>query len=131
METRYDALRLAALALIVIAISGGILLGHPESVFSQESKPVAFIDGTLKVKLGDTVYLDGTLSSDPAGGSLLYLWTFEETPEGSFCVITDRASAHAQFHPDKPGKYKVRLVVNNGLTTSEPVYRTVVVLDSP
>lgn len=116
---------------VVILLSLGVLFSCPTAVFSQESKPVAVIDGTLKVKLGDTVYLDGTLSSDPAGGSLLFLWTFEETPEGSISVITDRASPQASFEPDKPGKYRIRLVVSNGLVSSDPVYGFVVVLDSP
>ena len=131
MKAGQSGLRMMHSVLIVIILSCGVLLGHSVAAFSQDSKPVAFIDGTLNVSAGETVYLDGTLSSDPGGSSLLFLWTFEETPEGSISVITDRASAQASFEADKAGTYRVRLVVSNGLVTSDPVYATVTVAEKP
>jgi hypothetical protein len=81
----------------------------------------------MKVSAGQTVYLDGTFSSDPGGGSLSFRWTLESRPAGSVATVTDSTNAHAQFDADVAGVYKVRLVVNNGFNDSEPVYATVIV----
>lgn len=94
---------------------------------THDSTPVAVIDGTLKVSVGQTVFLDGTFSSDPGGGSLSFLWTLENLPEGSIATITDSTEAHAKFIADVAGTYRVKLVVNNGFRDSESVYATVTV----
>jgi hypothetical protein len=94
---------------------------------THDSTPIAVIDGTLGVSAGQTVYLDGTLSSDPGGGTLTFLWTLEEQPKGSMAMITDSTNAHASFVANLPGIYKVRLVVNNGFVTSEPVSAMIIV----
>ena len=47
---------------------------------------------------------------------------------GSITTMIDSTNAHASFVADLPGTYKVRLVVNNGFVTSEPVYAAIIVV---
>lgn len=117
---------LLTIAVIVSLTILSLLMAAPAES-TQDSPPTAVIDETLSVSAGQTVYLDGTFSSDPGGGSLTFLWSLEAQPEDSIATITDSTDAHASFDADIPGTYKVRLVVNNGLVTSEPVYATIIV----
>jgi len=117
-------------SLTVIVIVSVMLLSPLMTALARathDSTPFAVIDGTLNVSAGQTVYLDGTFSSDPGGGDLSFIWTLEEQPDDSIATIVDSTDAQASFTADLPGTYRVRLVVNNGLVTSEPVYATVVV----
>ena len=93
----------------------------PEDV-PAENKPVAVIDGTLNVQEGKTVYLVGTLSSDPGGANLDYSWTMLSSPNGSLAIISSSSDPQASFKGDVAGTYKVKLIVNNGLTDSDPAY---------
>ncbi len=115
---------------LTIALACAIFLAVPMAgvvTATHDSQPVAVVDGTFKVPSGNTVYLDGTFSSDPGGGALSFLWTFERLPEGSLAEIMDSTDAHARFDADLPGLYRVRLVVNNGFVDSEPALAIVVV----
>ena len=96
----------------------------PKELLADNQKPVAVIDGTLNVKQGKTVYLDGTNSSDPGASgfpSLTYSWTLLSSPGGSNAVLGS-SGARVSFEADVAGTYKVKLVVNNGLTDSDPAY---------
>jgi hypothetical protein len=95
------------------------------------SRPIAVISGTLLVYEGHRVYLNGTLSSDPAGNALNYRWKLTYSPEGSTAVISAGSDPHASFAPDKTGVYQVQLIVNNGFVDSEPAYATITVIRQP
>jgi hypothetical protein len=71
---------------VFIFISAGLFV-IPEVVSGEDNKPAAVIDGTLNIKEGQTVYLDGTLSSDPGGANLDYSWTLLSSPEGSIAML--------------------------------------------
>ncbi len=99
----------------------------PAMADDGDQKPIAVIDGTLKVTVGKPVYLDGSLSKDPGGNALSYLWTLESAPSGSIATIEDRSSRRAQFEGDVVGTYRVKLIVNNGSVDSNPAYATITV----
>ena len=116
---------LAIVAVVSLMLLSPLMAGPAEA--THDSTPLAAIDGTMNVSAGQTVYLDGTFSSDPGGGSLSFIWTLEDQPEDSIATMTDSTSAHASFAADLPGTYRVRLVVNNGFVTSDPAYATIIV----
>lgn len=108
----------------IVMIAFAVLLVIPKGVPAENNKPVARIDGTLNVQQGKTVYLDGTNSSDPGASdfpSLTYSWTLLSSPSGSLAVLNS-SGARVSFEADVAGTYKVKLVVNNGLTDSEPAH---------
>ncbi|MFB6262361.1 MAG: PKD domain-containing protein, partial [Bradymonadaceae bacterium] len=75
------------------------------------------------VKVGETVSLDGSGSSDPQGQTLTYAWSFKSRPSGSTATITDASKVSASFQPDEPGTYKIKLTVTDpdGNTDSDKV----------
>ena len=113
---------ISSLCLVMIILT--VLFMIPKELFADNQKPVARIDGTLNVKQGKTVYLDGTNSSDPGASgfpSLNYNWSLLSSPSGSTSVLSP-SGAQVSFQGDVAGTYKVKLVVNNGLTDSDPAY---------
>ena len=119
-----------SLLLILIALSWCIGLAHGimvSTATAQDSKPVAVINGDSHVSVRQTVYLDGTMSSDPEKRELNYQWTLVSSPEGSSAVLRDDANSQTKFEADAIGIFKVKLVVNNGLVDSDPSYYTITV----
>ncbi|MCK0538661.1 PKD domain-containing protein [Alcanivorax quisquiliarum] len=82
-------------------------------------QPVAHAGQNQAVTVGDQVYLDGSLSSDPNGDALSYHWTMRSRPEGSSAVLTDAGEVTAALVPDKAGDYVIQLVVNDGELNSD------------
>lgn len=119
----------SVLIILNVLCAGFLLIGmaFPSGADADDEKPIAVIDGTLKVTVGKTVYLDGSLSKDPGGNALNYQWTLESAPQGSNVIIDDDSSTQAKFDPDVVGTYRVKLVVNNGSVDSNPAYATITV----
>ncbi len=84
------------------------------------SVPVADAGDDITIELGQQAQLDGTGSTDPGGGTLVFHWTIESKPVSS--VITDdllpqnheSGGSKTSFIPDVPGTYGVSLYVENG-----------------
>jgi hypothetical protein len=66
------------------------------------------------VATGSTVQLNGTGSTDPAGLSLNYEWSFVSKPSGSTAKLSSVSSAKPTFVADEAGTYKVQLTVCDG-----------------
>jgi len=80
------------------------------------NNPVANAGPNQTARVGTTVTLNGTGSSNPAGvGSLTYFWEFVSKPNGSNAVISNPISAQPTFVVDAPGDYVVNLTVQNGV----------------
>jgi hypothetical protein len=138
MKSRYvfpvpqKQISMAFSVLMMITLMCSILLTPAIMVplaTAQDSKPVAVINGDSHVSLRQTVYLDGTMSSDPKGLGLNYKWTLVSSPERSTAVIGDDTNTQAKFEADALGIFKVKLVVNNGLVDSTPSYYTITVTE--
>ena len=111
-----------------------ILLGNDgcESE-EEESVPIADAGADLIIALGEAAALDGSLSKDPAGGTLVYHWYLESKPVSSDVTLesfTQNASKNAvnsSFVPDQPGTYGVSLyVVNDAAVASDLDYVVVI-----
>ena len=87
---------------------------------TTNSPPTADAGSDQSVTTGDTVSLDGSLSSDPDGDSLTYAWVFTSIPEGSEVSLSDATSAAPTFVADLDGTYVVDLTVSDGAVESAP-----------
>jgi hypothetical protein len=77
--------------------------------------PIANAGPNQTVKVGSTVTLDGSRSSNPSGaGTLSYLWTFVSKPFGSNPRLFYPDSIMPTFLADLPGDYVLSLTVTNG-----------------
>jgi RHS repeat-associated protein len=70
--------------------------------------------------VGATVTLDGSASTDPDGNSISYLWTLTQKPANSQASLVNPTALHSSLAIDKPGTYKISLVVNDGYFDSTP-----------
>ncbi len=85
--------------------------------------------GKCKLRVGDTVRLDGTRSSDPDGDTLAYRWTLLAKPAGSTAALNDASAAQPTFVADLQGSYRFQLVVNDGVADSAPSEISITVMD--
>jgi len=64
-----------------------------------------------------SVTLDGSSSLDPEGGEIQYVWSQVSGPS---VELADGATVRPSFSPAEDGSYLFELVVNDGMTLSEP-----------
>lgn len=83
--------------------------------------PVSVAGDDQSVRLGDTVMLDGSSSSDDntPSNDLSYAWSFTSLPAGSNATLIDADTAFPNFLADEPGTYIVDLVVTDGDALSD------------
>lgn len=90
--------------------------------------PIANAGLDQSIRAGDTVYMDGSLSSDDDTDTALlhYNWSFSELPVGSSAALSDTSVSAPSFVADVAGSYTLQLVVTDeqGLA-SEPDLVTV------
>jgi MYXO-CTERM domain-containing protein len=80
--------------------------------------PVANAGTDQRAKVGDTVTLDGSKSSDPDADTLTYSWVEVSGP--STVALSNATAIKPTFVPDKSGVYVFALYVNDGELTSQP-----------
>ncbi|MDD5035455.1 MAG: PKD domain-containing protein [Methylococcaceae bacterium] len=90
-------------------------------VTTRNSPPVANAGHDQTVAIGSSALLDGTASSDVDGNPLTYRWRMVQAPVGSTATLAGNTTAQASFIPDKPGRYVIELIVNDGQIDSQPM----------
>jgi hypothetical protein len=83
----------------------------------------------IAAKKGDRVTLDGSLSTDANGDTLLFTWVLINKPAGSNAGLVKVTDSRPYFDADLPGYYVATLVVSDGRLDSKLI--TVVVNVSP
>src|SRR5439155_23494230 len=63
---------------------------------------------------------NGAASSDADGDQLTFHWSFLSRPNGSNPVLSDPSAVRPTFVVDLPGRYTIRLIVNDGFADSPP-----------
>lgn len=107
-----------------LVASDGSATGLPDRVTITSQPPIARISGPIFIDVGVSVVLDGTASSTLSGGGLIYSWQLTQAPAGSAAAMVMPSAAMPSFTPDVAGEYRVELVVDDGLASSEPVTKT-------
>ena len=75
-------------------------------------------DQSPTVPVGQSVQLNGSLSSDPDLDPLTFQWTLIGQPLGSGATLIGANTATPSFVPDVDGDYTAELVVNDGTVDS-------------
>jgi hypothetical protein len=111
---------LAGNYLIQLVVSDGTTTSAPAiaTISTVNSMPVANAGFDQTAKIGVTVQLDGTRSTDADGNRLSYKWTLAGVPTGSAATLSSTASPQPTFVVDKAGTYEADLIVNDGVVDS-------------
>ncbi len=105
-----------------LVVNDGQVDSSPDTVIvsTENVPPVADAGSGQTVKLGDTVTLDGSNSTDADGDSITYSWSLSNKPAGSTAALSDPTASKPTFVADKSGSYTATLVVNDGKVNSDP-----------
>jgi hypothetical protein len=90
------------------------------TITTRNSAPVANAGPDQTVVAGQTVFLDGSGSSDVDGDPLTYQWSLTTVPAGSTTVLVNPTGAAPSFMVDTIGTFVVQLMVNDGTVNSAP-----------
>ncbi|HDP24151.1 MAG TPA: PASTA domain-containing protein [Deltaproteobacteria bacterium] len=108
---------------IELVVNDGSVDSSPDTVTittSENVRPVAHAGSDIPGAKNVEVCLDGSLSSDPNGDDITYLWTIVSKPYGSLTELNVNDVEDPCLTPDTPGEYIVQLIVNDGSLDSEP-----------
>ncbi|TVR02967.1 MAG: hypothetical protein EA398_06470 [Deltaproteobacteria bacterium] len=104
--------------------TGGLPTGvEPPSSGIDTDELTGIDDGTVQANIlglegpflvGSPITLDGSASTNTTEDELMFSWTVRERPSGSVAAIADPEAEITTFTPDRPGEYRIRLVVRAG-----------------
>jgi RHS repeat-associated protein len=105
-----------------LIVNDGLASSAPDTVTisTRNSKPVANAGPDQAARVGATVQLDGSGSSDADDDVLAFQWAITGAPAGSTATISDPSVPDPTFSPDRPGTYLIQLIVNDGTEASDP-----------
>jgi uncharacterized repeat protein (TIGR01451 family) len=95
-------------------------VAHVTFDIQSNQPPVADAGPDQTVSHPSMVYLDGSGSYDPDLDPITYAWAITQVPAGSGAFLSDPAVVNPTFTTDKPGFYRIQLVVNDGQLDSAP-----------
>ena len=105
-----------------LVVRDGALESAPDTVqiSTLNSRPVANAGPDQTVAVGATVVLDGQASADVDLDPLSFGWAFVLRPDGSAASLDDPSAVGPSFIADLPGRYVIRLIVDDGVIDSVP-----------
>ena len=109
---------------ILDGVGSGTIL-NDDSPPVLNTAPVADAGPDQTVFVGNTVILDGSVSSDADGDPLTFSWTLISAPPGSTAVLTDPTAVIPSIDGDLSGTYVIQLIVNDGTVDSAPDTMTI------
>lgn len=117
---------------IQLTVNDGTINSDPvtTTVSTLNTKPVAHAGSDQSGRVGATITLDGSRSTDVDGDSLTYVWALTAKPSTSNATLSDPTIALPTFVLDKPGIYTAQLVVKDGQVDSDPVTVTISTLNT-
>ncbi|NOT56455.1 MAG: hypothetical protein HOP18_17800 [Deltaproteobacteria bacterium] len=107
---------------VQLVVRDGTVNSEPDTltISTLNSTPVADAGVGQSATVGTRVQLDGRNSFDVDGNALNYQWGLTVIPAGSTATLSNPTSASPTFTIDKPGTYAAQLIVNDGITSSDP-----------
>ena len=99
------------------------------TITASNEIPIADIVADINAVTGDEVFLDGSSSLDPEGGTVTYLWVIESQP--GTATLSDETAESPTFVANADGDYEVSLVVNDGLFDSAMDTVTITASNTP
>ena len=88
--------------------------------------PIAKAGTNQNVKVGASVSLDGSGSSDANGDTLSYLWSITSKPASSTATLSSKTVVNPVITTDVAGSYVLSLTVNDGKENSVASQLTIV-----
>ena len=99
-------------------------------ISTTNSAPVADAGPDVTARVGDTVQLDASASSDADFDTLSFRWAVTSRPALSNAGVSDPGAVQPTLLIDRPGVYVVSLVVNDASVDSAPDSMTVTTVNS-
>ena len=114
---------------VELVVDDGQLRSTPDEVVvsTRNSAPIADAGPDQSVRVDATVTLDGSGSTDADNDPLTYFWQIVSQPMTSVATLSDPTLVGPTFKADRPGRYVIELVVDDGFAASAP---DVVVVDT-
>ena len=112
-------------------VNSGFLLAPVQTAFTtvgtnpSNELPIADAGPDIDGKRGETLLLDGTMSSDPEGADLRFNWRIVNAPTGSIAELNSLTQPTVSITPDQLGEYIIGLTVNDGVQASSEDFVTV------
>jgi len=80
------------------------------------------VSAPLAARIGAPVPVSAACSTDPESSSLVYAWSLADAPAGSLPSLGNTDAVTPTFVPDAAGKFRLKLVVSNGVVASPPAF---------
>ncbi len=110
-----------------LIVNNGHFDSAPDTVHvtASNAAPTASAGADQSARVGQTVQLSGSASSDPNSLPLTFQWSFTSRPQGSAAALSNPATVNPSFVLDVAGAYVLQLIVDNGFQPSSADTMTV------